>query len=472
MEETQGRFAGYTVERELACGGFGTVYLARDAKGRQVAIKQLSRHQFDRDIAGRFLREAMRVEELRERFRLDFLVPIVQVLPEIPAYVMEYIPESASAYYVRQADERFLFDIVSAIAQLHRIGVAHRDIKPANIRVGAGRPVLIDFGVSSWWDSRSQVIPVGTRFYSPPEMVAQFDEFHGCAAATRASRKLTDIEPDSLLARLRHVKMIHDVYSLGITLGELMLGRLPFDLEAYRSYLDNGTSPGYEAWIQEIPPTFRLFVVSATTFSPESRPLLPDLISTLPAHFATSTAPIQHDLPPAALPEIPLSCWSCGHENPGASASCPTCGETGHHQVLSIHPRQPVRLRDAPAAVRLLSAGPGGLPAIDIDEELPDFDLVLGRDPATAHIAFPDDNWMSKGHGRLRKDGGRLLYADGLAGRAPTSPARMNGIPTGPRLQEIPPGSFLTLGSTVLGFHRGFGRYRPADDARGEREVP
>ncbi len=471
MEETAARFSGYTVDRELACGGFGTVYLAKDANGRSVAIKQLSRHQFDRDISQRFLREAMRVEELRERFRLDFLVRIIQVLPEIPAYVMEYIPESAAAYFARQPDERFLFDVIAAVTQLHRIGVAHRDIKPANIRVGAGRPVLIDFGVSSWWDSRSQIIPVGTRFYSPPEMVAQFDEFRSCTAAVAASRKLSDIEPDSLQDRLRHVKMIHDVYSLGITLGELMLGRLPFSLDSYRSYLETGGTEEFESWLQEIPPTFRPLVAGATTFSPEKRPPLATLIATLPTHFATSTAPILHSPPPAgSQPENPLPCWSCGHENLGTAEICQKCGEPGRHIVLSLHPRQPVRLRETPAAVRLLSNGPGDLPAIDIEEDLPDFDLVLGRDPGVAQIAFPDDNWMSKGHGRLRKDGCRILYADGLAGQAPTHAANLNGVPIGSRLQEIPMGAFLQLGSTVLGFTRGFGRYRPLSG--GKREQP
>lgn len=61
--------------------------------------------------------------------------------------------------------------LLSALAQLHRRGLAHLDVKPENVVLRDGRPVLIDFGSSRRLGSRQPAgKPVGTVGYSAPEM--------------------------------------------------------------------------------------------------------------------------------------------------------------------------------------------------------------------------------------------------------------------------------------------------------------
>ncbi|MCK4944630.1 MAG: protein kinase, partial [Candidatus Aminicenantes bacterium] len=156
----------YTVIKEIGSGGFGVVYLV-ESNGNQFALKQLSRNNMEPEITERFIREALRVEELRKNYQIDYLIRIYEVLFKHNAFVMEFIPESSTEYFQKSRDEHFINLLIQAIHQLHKIGVVHRDIKPENLRVKDGQPVLIDFGIASWWDSRSKIIPTGTKFYSP-----------------------------------------------------------------------------------------------------------------------------------------------------------------------------------------------------------------------------------------------------------------------------------------------------------------
>ncbi len=307
------RIDRYKVIKEIGAGGFGSVYLV-EADGNQYALKQLSRNNLEPEITERFIREALRVEELRKNYKLDYLVRIYDVLFEQNAFVMEYIPESSADYFFKAKDENFIGLLIQAIFELHQIGVVHRDIKPENLRVKEGKPVLIDFGIASWWDSRSKIIPTGTKFYSPPEIVCIFDEYKRLHAAREANKKLIDIQPDNARERIKHIKKLHDVYSLGITIGELFNGGLPFNRNTYIEYLDKGDSKGFRDWLSRIPGHFRLFVEKCTAFFPDSRPQLNE------QDIAPVSAAGTRSLP---LPECGLSTHGNDRAPPPSSFRCP-----------------------------------------------------------------------------------------------------------------------------------------------------
>jgi serine/threonine protein kinase len=95
-----------------------------------------------------------------------------------------------------------LKQLLSALKCLHQAGIVHQDIKPWNILIdGQGRAILADFGIGHSFGSASMV--VGSPAYCAPEA---FDDDEDC-----------DRLPEK-----------EDIWALGVTLYQLLFGRLPF----------------------------------------------------------------------------------------------------------------------------------------------------------------------------------------------------------------------------------------------------
>jgi predicted ATPase len=102
---------------------------------------------------------------------------------------------------------RTAISLASALGQVHRHGLIHKDIKPANVLVSeAGSVWLIGFGIASQLPREHQS-PV------PPEMI---------------DGTLAYVAPEQTGRMNRSVDARSDLYSLGITLYEMLTGRLPF----------------------------------------------------------------------------------------------------------------------------------------------------------------------------------------------------------------------------------------------------
>jgi serine/threonine protein kinase len=449
----------YTVVKEIGAGGFGTVYLV-EHNGNQFALKQLSKGVMDPEISERFIRESLRIEELRKKYRIDYLVQIFDVLFKENAFVMEFIPESSRDYFTRNPDDEFIFYLIQCVHQLHRWGVAHRDIKPENLRAKNSKPVLIDFGVASWWDSRSHIVPTGTRFYSPPEMVSVFDEYRKLSAARHANKELIEIIRDNARERIKYIKKIHDVYSLGITTGELLTGTLPFNRESYTTYLENGDGESYQNWLESIPIRFREFVKKATRFSPVDRMNPDDLLNCLNMDRPTDVIEIREEEKGDYFRESYYKCLHCSGETLPPANFCPYCGENLSTLMLQIEPEQVIRTKNLPNSLKLTTPplSEEAKKTITIDLAGDDFTVILGRNITDPHISFPDDNWMSGCHGRIIKEKEKIYYIDGKEGKLPTNPGVINNIPVGKSRIELFSGSFLLLGSTVFNIKKYFGK--------------
>jgi hypothetical protein len=141
--------------RELARGGMGQVFLARDTKlGRKVAIKFLLHD--DPDFVQRFLVEA----RATARCTHENIVTIYEVGEHegLPYMVLEYL-EGRTLSDVLDAQPslmqftELMVPVVRALERAHEHGIVHRDLKPSNIFVtDRGQVKVLDFGVARMMD--------------------------------------------------------------------------------------------------------------------------------------------------------------------------------------------------------------------------------------------------------------------------------------------------------------------------------
>jgi serine/threonine-protein kinase len=245
----------------------GEVYLAEDPRLRRlVALKRLS----DPDLARPEARRRL-LREARAAARLNHpnVASVYDVLESGSGVhiVMEYVPGESLAARLRRGrlelPSALMMGIrlADALAEAHAMGVIHRDLKPANVIVTPDdRVKILDFGLAkahggpdSGPPSSSgsvdlpadQVRVVGTPPYMPPET------FLGCAPDVRG-----------------------DVYSLGVTLFEMLAGRRPFpgqDMAAVEAAVLSSAAPHVRDVDPALPASLDAVVARAMARNPAER---------------------------------------------------------------------------------------------------------------------------------------------------------------------------------------------------------
>lgn len=218
MDAMIGKTIGrYRIVQHLGRGGMAEVYKAHQASlDRYVAIKLM--HAFladEKEFLARFEREAKVVATLRH----PNIVQVYDFDVDQGVYymVMEFINGEtlkarlqaleARGEWVSQDDAvRIILAVGSALRYAHERGMVHRDVKPANVMITLdGQVILTDFGIAKIVSASNLTASgamVGTPSYMAPE------QGMGQPGDERS-----------------------DIYSLGVMLYQLVLGRLPFDAD-------------------------------------------------------------------------------------------------------------------------------------------------------------------------------------------------------------------------------------------------
>ncbi|MEZ6185960.1 MAG: tetratricopeptide repeat protein [Planctomycetota bacterium] len=167
----------YVVQEELARGGMGVVYRARDPDGRDVALKVLVQPKHAGQRA-RLQREVQALARLRHPHVVSLLATGEQ--DGAPWLALELVEgETLEARLRRgpltvEATVRLGQQLASALGQAHGLGILHRDLKPDNVLLRGDDALLTDFGLAlevEAGDTRLTAtgIFLGTPGYWPPE---------------------------------------------------------------------------------------------------------------------------------------------------------------------------------------------------------------------------------------------------------------------------------------------------------------
>ena len=213
-----GRIGIYRVVRSIGLGGMAVVFEAIDTKlDRKVAIKLLRSEHQDLESRERFQREARALAGIQHPNVVSVHSVAVDSSGQ-PFIVMEYVQGESIQDRLKREEvvspnlaAQWIADVADGLAAAHEAGLVHRDIKPGNILLASDNrqlsiltAKLADFGLARSTSVSQQVtqtgVLLGTPAYMSPEHIAA---------------------PELCNAK-------SDIYSLGVTLYELLTGQVPF----------------------------------------------------------------------------------------------------------------------------------------------------------------------------------------------------------------------------------------------------
>jgi WD40 repeat protein len=226
--EKGNHFGDYELLEEIARGGMGIVYRARQVSlDRIVAVKMLlAGHLAGKDFVQRFRTEASAAASLQH--------PNIVAIHEVGFadgqhfFAMDYVEGLTLAQLVAKGPlpatraATYLKVIAEAIHFAHERNVLHRDLKPSNVIIDSAtdQPRVTDFGLAKRLESETELTLSGQLLGSP-----------------------NYVSPEQAAAKRGTVGKRSDVYSLGAILYHLLTGRPPFQgetlTEVLRQLADN-----------------------------------------------------------------------------------------------------------------------------------------------------------------------------------------------------------------------------------------
>jgi serine/threonine-protein kinase len=299
----------YQILANLGSGGFGTVFLAKDAWiGKKVAIKVPHRQGGDFDEL---------LQEPRLLAALDHanIVGIVTAerVDGVFFIVMEYVKgESLEAVLDRERSLdvpralAYTVQILKGVDHAHQAQILHRDLRPANVLVSeSGLVKVADFGTSRLLEKSHATTVIGSPPYMAPE------QFQGRAV------------------------LASDIYSVGVILYQMLTGTLPYfspNPAQIERMVAQGRCTPPKIRNMNVPREISDIVMKAIAADVAERyqrasELLEDLATAADIdHKATELDDIRKRLKAREAPKRGF-CWHCRKPVHARSDTCPFCGE-------------------------------------------------------------------------------------------------------------------------------------------------
>jgi eukaryotic-like serine/threonine-protein kinase len=254
----------YRIERLLATGGMGAVYLGMHVGLRKrVAIKVLNPQLSSPPMIERFHREAITASQIGHE-GIAQVTDLGTSGEGEPFLVMEYLEGESLASRLKATGPLAVEDacelgcaILAPLAAAHHAGIVHRDLKPDNVflvRQSRGEMVkLLDFGISRMKGQDASFrltttgLVLGTPYYMSPEQARGDSE----------------------------VTVGADLYSFGVMLYEMLIGVVPIRAENYNQLMYRVMTGEY-TWPRrlrrDLPEALEQIIVRAMALEPADRP--------------------------------------------------------------------------------------------------------------------------------------------------------------------------------------------------------
>src|SRR5215204_2469383 len=197
----------YRILSHLGSGGFGSVYLAEDTWiDKKIAIKVPHKQNLD-------FSEMVKEPRLLASMSHPNIVTMLtaEKLDDVFFIVMEYVPGETLEHAIMREGALdlaraldYTCQMCNAVDHAHRAGILHRDLRPGNMLLSeSGMLKVTDFGTSRFLEIAAH----GTTVIGSPPYMAP-EQFHGKAV------------------------FASDLYSLGVTMYQMLTGQLPYDTPA------------------------------------------------------------------------------------------------------------------------------------------------------------------------------------------------------------------------------------------------
>lgn len=321
------RRGDYEILGLLGAGGMGQVFKVRNVlSGRIEAMKVLLPNLADqKDLADRFMREIKvlaglhhpNIAELRTALTIDNQLVMI----------MEYVEGATLAARIQQGAIPYgqalgyLDQVLAALGYAHQQHIVHRDIKPSNMMLTpSGVVKLMDFGIAQRGDQGDLTktnTTVGSYAYMSPEQIKG--------------------EP---------VDGRSDLYSVGVSLYEMVTGQKPFPSDTafstMQAHLQTAPRPPIELR-PDLPPALSQLILMAVAKDPAARfqtadafaaalksvaPKVAGTVAAVPVPVAASSAGVASSAKVSTTPPVPSSAMQ--------TASMPSPGPQWTHRGLYI----------------------------------------------------------------------------------------------------------------------------------------